>query len=79
MNVVQTIDLILVAHQFCRYVEHVLKCEICGIHNGILIVLENLPMNVAACIVTAINIHQIVECSSPESATLDIPFCLFRT
>ena len=33
-------------------------------------------MNVAAFIVEAINIPQIIECSSPESATFDILFCL---
>ena len=38
-----------------------------------------LPMNVAALIVTAINIPQIIECSSPSFATLDILFCLSRT
>ena len=38
-----------------------------------------LPMNVADSIVTAINIHQIIECSSPSPATLEILFCLFRT
>ena len=37
------------------------------------------PMNVAAFIVAAINIYQIIKCSSPESATFDIIFCLFRT
>ena len=36
MNFVQIIDLILFAHQFCRYVEHVLQSEISGIHGGIL-------------------------------------------
>ena len=34
-------------------------------------------MNVAAFIVAIINIHQIFECSSPESATFDILFCFF--
>ena len=38
-----------------------------------------LPMNVADSIVTAINIPQIMECSSPSPATWDILFCLFRT
>ena len=37
------------------------------------------PMNVAAFIVTATNIPQIIECSSPSPAMLDILFCLFRT
>ena len=37
------------------------------------------PMNVAAFIVAAINIPQIIECSSPDPATFDILFCLFRT
>ena len=37
------------------------------------------PMNVADSIVTAINIPQIIECSSPSPATLEILFCLFRT
>ena len=37
------------------------------------------PMNVAAFIVAGMNIPQIIECSSPDSATLDILFCLFRT
>ena len=37
------------------------------------------PMNVAAFNVAAMNIHHIVECSSPDSATFDILFCLFRT
>ena len=37
------------------------------------------PMNVAAFIVAAMNILQIIECSSPESATFDILSCLFRT
>ena len=36
-------------------------------------------MNVAAFIVAAMNIHHIIECSSPDSATFDILFCLFRT
>ena len=36
-------------------------------------------MNVAAFIVTAMNIPQIIECSSPDSATFDILFCLLRT
>ena len=34
-------------------------------------------MNVAEFIVTAINILQIIECSSPSPATLEILFCLF--
>ena len=38
-----------------------------------------LPMNVAEFIITAINILQIIECSSPSTATLEIIFCLFRT
>ena len=36
-------------------------------------------MNVAAFIVAAMNIPQIIECFSPESATFDVLFCLFRT
>ena len=36
-------------------------------------------MNIAAFIVAAMNIHQTIECSSPDSATFDILFCLFRT
>ena len=36
-------------------------------------------MNVPAFIVAAMNIPQIVECSSPDSATFDILFCLLRT
>ena len=40
MNLVHIGNLILFAHQFCRYVEHLLQGEICCIHNGILIVLE---------------------------------------
>ena len=36
-------------------------------------------MNVVAFIVEAMNIPHIIECSSPESATFDILFCLFRT
>ena len=40
MNLIHIGDLILFAHQFCRYVEHFLQGEICCIHNGILIVLE---------------------------------------
>ena len=36
-------------------------------------------MNVAAFNVAAMNIHHIIECSSPDSATFDILFCLFRT
>ena len=36
-------------------------------------------MNVAAFIVAAMNIPHIIECSSPDSATFDILFCLFRT
>ena len=39
-NRFQTWDLILFCHYFRRYVEHLVKCEICSIHNGILIVLE---------------------------------------
>ena len=37
------------------------------------------PMNVAEFIVTAMNIHQIIECSSSSSATFEILLCLFRT
>ena len=37
------------------------------------------PINVAAFIVAAMNIPHIIECSSPDSATFDILFCLFRT
>ena len=37
------------------------------------------PMNIADSIVTAINILQIIECSSPFPVTLEILFCLFRT
>ena len=37
------------------------------------------PMNVAAFIVATMNIPQIIECFSPESATFDILFCLLRT
>ena len=36
-------------------------------------------MNVAAFNVVAMNIPHIIECSSPDSATFDILFCLFRT
>ena len=36
-------------------------------------------MNVAAFNVVAMNIHHIIECSSFDSATFDILFCLFRT
>ena len=64
-------DLILFCYEFRRYVEHMLTCEICSIHNEILIVLEFLPMNVADSIVTAINIHQIIEFSSTLPATLE--------
>ena len=35
------------------------------------------PMNIADSIVTAVNIFQIIECSSPFPATLEILFCLF--
>ena len=37
------------------------------------------PMNVAAFNIVAINILHIIECSSHDSAMLDILFCLFRT
>ena len=33
-------------------------------------------MNVAAFIIAAMNIHHIIECSPPDSATFDILFCL---
>ena len=69
----------MLCHYFCRYVEHLLQCEYCSDHNGILIVLEILTMNTADSIVTAINILQIIECSSPSPATLKILFCLYRT
>ena len=36
-------------------------------------------MNVAASNVVAMNIPHIIECSSHDSAMLDILFCLFRT
>ena len=36
-------------------------------------------MNVAAFNVAAMNIHHVIECSSPDSATFNIRFCLFRT
>ena len=78
MNLTHIEDLILFAHQSCRYVEHSLQCEICGIHDGIFIIHEIFPMNVAAFIVAAMNIPQIIDCSSPDPATFDI-FCLFRT
>ena len=51
----------------------------CSVHNGMTIVLEIFSMNTADSIVTAINIPQIIECSSPSPATLEILFCLFRT
>ena len=35
------------------------------------------PMNVAAFNVAAMNIPQVIECSSPESATFDILWCFF--
>ena len=37
-------------------VEQLLQCEICSIHNGILIVAEIFPMNTVDSIVTATNI-----------------------
>ena len=37
------------------------------------------PKNIADSVVTAINISQIIECSSPSPAPLQILFCLFRT
>ena len=36
----QTWNLILIWHQFLRHVEHLFKCEICGISNGITVVLK---------------------------------------
>ena len=40
MNVVQTMDLILFAHQFRSDVEHFLLGEIRGLHDGILMIQE---------------------------------------
>ena len=37
------------------------------------------PMNTADSIVTVMNSHQILECVSPFSVTIEIRFCLFRT
>ena len=80
MNVVQITDLFLFAHQFCSDVEHLLQSEISGIPDEILEILEKFfPMNVAAFIVATMNIHQIVECSSLDSAPFDTLFCLLRT
>ena len=36
-------------------------------------------MNIAACNVVAMNIPHIIECSSPDSATFYILFCLIRS
>ena len=79
MNVVQIIDVILFAHQFSSDIEHLLQSEIFRIHDEILIVEIFFPMTVAAFIVAAMNNHQIIECSSPDSATFDILFCLLHT
>ena len=49
-----------------------LQCEICSIHNGVLSVLEILPMNVADSIVTAKQHSPNIECSSPSPATFEI-------
>ena len=40
MNLVHIVDLFLFAHHFFKDVEHFLQGEICGIHNGILIIQE---------------------------------------
>ena len=48
-------------------------------HDEILNSWEFFPMNVAAFVVAAMNIPQHIECSSPDSATFDILFCLLRT
>ena len=79
-NRFQIWDLILFRHQFRRYVEHLLQCEICSVHNGILIVLEILTHEYCwfHCY-SHKTFTQIIEFSSPSLATLEILFCLFRT
>ena len=72
MNLVHIVDLFLFTHQFYCDVEHFLQGEICGILDRIWIIQEILSMNVAAFIVAAMNIPQIIECTSPESATFGI-------
>ena len=39
-NCFQFWDLILLRHQFRRYVEHLFECEICRVRNGVTIILE---------------------------------------
>ena len=79
LNFVQTMHLLLFIHQLRGDIEHLLQSEIFIVLDETLNNWEILPMNVAAFIVAAMNIHHIIECSSPDSATFDILFCLFRT
>ena len=71
-NLFQTWDLIMFRHQFRRYVEHLFECEICRVHTmEFWLFWQFFLMNTAYSIVTAINIHQIIECSSPSPVTLE--------
>ena len=60
-------------------VEHVLQGEICGILDGILIIQEILSHECRRIHHRGNEYPQIIECSSPASATFDILLCLVRT
>ena len=78
-NCFQSWYLILFRHQFCRHVEHLfqvwdLSCSQWN-NNCFLVILSH---EYQWFHVTATNIPQIMECSSPSRVTLEILFCRFR-
>ena len=81
INYFHSRDLILFRHQFRRYVEH-----FCLSVRSVVFTMEwqlfwwFFPINTADSNVTDMNIHHIIVCFSPSSATfIEDRFCLFRT
>ena len=62
----------------CSLLQVVRVCD-CLCHSCWCTLWKFFPMDTADSIVTDINIPQIIECSSPSPATLEILLCLFRT
>ena len=79
MNLVHILDLFLFAHQFSEMSNIFYKVRSLEFMMEFWLSAKLFPMTVAAFIVEAINIPQIIECSSPESATFGILFCLLLT
>ena len=71
---------LLIVHTNCAVTSNIcFKVRLSWFFTTLWTVEKFFPMNVAAFNVVAMNIPHITECSSPDSATFDILFCLFRT